>query len=421
MTIELIGREDELRLLQVFLDVRELDGPRALVLEGEAGIGKSMLWLRTLELARARGLRVLSSRPAEAERDFALAGLGDLFEGALDEVLPGLAPPRRRALEVALLLEETEDHSLPAPSAWRCEARWSCSSRHSRCWSPSTTCSGSTPPRPMRSASPCGVPARRPTSYSPGASGRRMHVGPLSVGALQAVIRHRLDRVFPRSTLLQIHETSGGNPFYALEIARALPDELDPGGPLPVPETLDALVGARIDALPEPSRNALVLLSAMGEGDTDTLCRAGAADALEAAVSHGIVARAMDRLRFMHPLLASSVYHGADEAARRSAHAVLAEFVRDPLERARHLALAAEGPDAEIAASLDQAASVATVRGVPRVAAELGELARRLTPVDDREGRHRRAILGAVAQLRAGDVQRARSLARRGDTGRGCR
>jgi hypothetical protein len=93
MTIELIGREDELRLLQVFLDVRELDGPRALVLEGEAGIGKSMLWLRTLELARARGLRVLSSRPAEAERDFALAGLGDLFEGALDEVLPGLAPP----------------------------------------------------------------------------------------------------------------------------------------------------------------------------------------------------------------------------------------------------------------------------------------------------------------------------------------
>jgi hypothetical protein len=64
MTIELIGREDELRLLQVFLDVRELDGPRALVLEGEAGIGKSMLWLRTLELARARGLRVLSSRPA---------------------------------------------------------------------------------------------------------------------------------------------------------------------------------------------------------------------------------------------------------------------------------------------------------------------------------------------------------------------
>jgi hypothetical protein len=250
---------------------------------------------------------------------------------------------------------------------------------------------------------------------------QRMHVGPLSVGALPAVIRHRLDRVFPRPTLLQIHGTSGGNPFYALEIARALPDELDPGGPLPVPETLDALVGARIDALPEPSRNALVLLSAMGEGDTDTLCRAGAADALEAAVSHGIVARAMDRLRFTHPLLASSVYHGADEAARRSAHAVLAEFVRDPLERARHLALAAEGPDAEIAASLDQAASVATVRGVPRVAAELGKLARRLTPVDHREGRHRRAILGAVAQLRAGDVQRARSLARRGDTGRGCR
>ena len=69
MASELIGREDELRRLQVFLDVRELDGPRALVLEGEAGIGKSTLWLRSLELARARGLRVLSTRPAEAERN----------------------------------------------------------------------------------------------------------------------------------------------------------------------------------------------------------------------------------------------------------------------------------------------------------------------------------------------------------------
>ena len=428
MASELIGREDELQRLQVFLDVRELDGPRALVLEGEAGIGKSMLWLRSLELARARGLRVLSSRPAEAERNFALAGLGDLFEGALDEVLPALAPPRRRALEVALLLEEAEDPLAPRAlgvavrSALELlvEAQPLLVAVDDAQWlDPSSTDAlgfalrRTSAPMYVLLARRLGTPTNA-TSLESALSARsveRLHVGPLSVGALQAVVRERLDRVFPRPTLLQIHETSGGNPFYALEIARALPDELDPTEPLPVPETLDELVGARIDALPEPSRKALVLLSAMGEGDTDTLRRAGAEDALEAAVSHGIVARAMDRLRFTHPLLASSVYHEADEATRRSAHAVLAEVVRDPLERARHLALAAEGPDAEIAASLDQAASVANVRGVPRVAAELGELARRLTPDDDREGRHRRAILGAVAQLRAGDVQRARSFA----------
>ena len=168
---------------------------------------------------------------------------------------------------------------------------------------------------------------------------------------------------------------SGGNPFYALEIARALPDELDPPAS-PVPETLDELVRARIDGLPEPSRNALVLLSAMGEGDGHA-AQGRRRGRLEAAISRGIVARAGDGLRLTHPLLASSVYQGADEATRRSAHAVLAEFVRDPLERASHLALAAEGPDAEVAASLDQAATVASVRGVPTVAAELGELARR--------------------------------------------
>ncbi len=253
-----------------------------------------------------------------------------------------------------------------------------------------------------------------PTSLEsalPAPSVERLQVGPLTVGALQAVLRERLDRVFPRPTLLRIHETSGGNPFYALELARSLPQELDPSGALPVPETLEELLRARIDALPGSTRQALVLLAAAGEAETDMLRKAGAEDALEPAVSHGVVVRAADRLRFAHPLLAASVYQQADEAMRRSAHAALAAVVRDPLGRARHLAFAAEGADAEIAASLDQAVIVAGVRGVPTVAAELGERARRLTPEEDREGRHRRAIVAAIAQLRAGDLPRARVLA----------
>ena len=102
---EIIGREQELAFLHAFIG-RAAGGPTALVLEGEAGIGKSTLWLAGVEHARAHGLRVLSSRPAEAERGLAHVGLGDLFEDVLDEVLPALSPPRRRALEVALLLEE---------------------------------------------------------------------------------------------------------------------------------------------------------------------------------------------------------------------------------------------------------------------------------------------------------------------------
>ena len=62
-----------------------------------------------VEEARRRDFRVLAARPAEAERGLAHAGLGDLFEEVLDDVLPTLAPPRRRALEVALLTEEAAD------------------------------------------------------------------------------------------------------------------------------------------------------------------------------------------------------------------------------------------------------------------------------------------------------------------------
>src|SRR5215212_5050019 len=108
---EIVGRDEELASVHVFID-QARQGPVALVLEGEAGIGKSTLWLAGVEHARARGLRVLSSRPAEAERGLAHVGLGDLFEDVLDDVLPRLSVPRRRALEVALLVEGASGESV---------------------------------------------------------------------------------------------------------------------------------------------------------------------------------------------------------------------------------------------------------------------------------------------------------------------
>src|SRR5688572_32956171 len=109
MGVEIVGRDEELEALDGFLGREAVSGPSTLVLEGEAGIGKSTLWLAGVEAARERGLRVLESRPAEAERGFALAALGDLLEPTLDDVLPELAAPRRRALEVALALEDETD------------------------------------------------------------------------------------------------------------------------------------------------------------------------------------------------------------------------------------------------------------------------------------------------------------------------
>ncbi|HWJ44139.1 MAG TPA: ATP-binding protein, partial [Gaiellaceae bacterium] len=109
MAVAVVGREEELGALAAFLDLRAApEGPVALALEGEAGIGKSTLWRAAVEDARARGIRVLSSRPAESERTLAYAGLGDLLAGARDDVLPELTPPRRRALEVTLLVDDAD-------------------------------------------------------------------------------------------------------------------------------------------------------------------------------------------------------------------------------------------------------------------------------------------------------------------------
>src|SRR5438093_10504518 len=98
MALVIVSREAELASIHSFVG-GEPEGSTALVLEGEAGIGKSTLWRSGVDQARGRGLRVLTSKPAEAEQHLAHAGLGDLFEGVLDDVLPSLSAPRRRALE----------------------------------------------------------------------------------------------------------------------------------------------------------------------------------------------------------------------------------------------------------------------------------------------------------------------------------
>jgi predicted ATPase len=80
MALDVVGRDEELSALRAFLDRRAIgEGPFAIALEGEAGIGKSTLWRAAVEDALRRGRRVLSARPAESERGLAYAGLGDLL------------------------------------------------------------------------------------------------------------------------------------------------------------------------------------------------------------------------------------------------------------------------------------------------------------------------------------------------------
>ena len=100
-----VGRDEELSALATFLDD---DLPAALVLAGEAGIGKTTVWKSALEHARERGMRVLVCRPAASEARLSFAGLADLLEPVLGETLAALPPVQRRALEIALLLSEEE-------------------------------------------------------------------------------------------------------------------------------------------------------------------------------------------------------------------------------------------------------------------------------------------------------------------------
>jgi predicted ATPase len=100
-----VGRDEELAAVAAFLDD---DFPAALLLAGEAGIGKTTVWRAGLEEARERSVWTLVCRPAESEAQLSFAGLADLLEPVLAETLPALPPVQARALEAALLLSEEE-------------------------------------------------------------------------------------------------------------------------------------------------------------------------------------------------------------------------------------------------------------------------------------------------------------------------
>jgi len=428
MSGAIIGRDAELDSVHAFLD-RNLEKPTALVLEGAAGIGKSTIWLAGVEAARERGSCVLMSRPAELERGLAHAGLGDLFEDVLERVLPELSPPRRRALEVALLLEDAIQGSDPRTLGVAVRSALEALAAETPVvlavddlqWLDPSSASVLTFALRRMGGQPVHVLLARRTGEEGPPSGlesafeadriERLPVSPLSLGAIHALLQARLGRTFSRPSLLRVQEMSGGNPFYALELARVLGADVNPTRPLVVPETLEGLVRARLDDLPSPTRDALLLASALGRPTAELLADLGVKDGvLEPALDAQVIEDAAGTIRFTHPLLASVLYQSAPRGERRRAHGRLATIASDPLDRARHLALSTESPDREVAADLEQAATLASTRGAPIVAAELGEHALRLTPRHAHSDRLRRALAVARAQGNAGERTRARSV-----------
>jgi DNA-binding CsgD family transcriptional regulator len=432
---EVVGRSAELDAIDGFL-ARLRGEPAAIVFEGRPGIGKTTVWQQVAVRAAGHPMIVLSCRPVEAETKLAFASLADLFEPVAEAIAPSLPDPQRLALDVALM--RATPPGTP-PSARAVATAVLSALRLLSAKSPVLIAIDDLQWLDRASAEALAFALRRigdcrvgvaaalrvgddapsdPLSLDRTFVGRVDHVrlGPLTLGGLHHVIRAHLDHVFPRPTLRRIGEASDGNPFFALEIARALIDvrtQPRPGEPLPIPRTLMSLVVRRIERLPARARAALLAVSALSAA-TVTLVRQAANDdcdaALERAEQAGVIEIDGERIRFSHPLLASSVYSSASAQQRRALHRRLSEVVTEPEERARHLALAASEPDETVARALDDVAALAWRRGAPDTAGELQEQAARLTPEHDRRSGRRRRIQAAEHFSHAGDRPRARAL-----------
>ena len=196
-----------------------------------------------------------------------------------------------------------------------------------------------------------------------------------------------------------------------MELAHALDADIDPVQPLPVPETLEELVRARISGLPASTREALALAAAFGTTSETLLERAGVApEALDAAVVAHVIERENGTIRFAHPLLSSVLYQDLGEE-RRQVHRRIAGIVEDPLLHARHLALGTETPAADVARCSTTPPGWRPI-AAPRPSRPSSPSRHSgLTPPGDRDERHLRALAAARAHHAAGEWTRARAIA----------
>jgi DNA-binding CsgD family transcriptional regulator len=431
------GRDAELARIEGFLDDVSRQ-PKALLIEGAVGIGKTALWSAGIDLARRRGCWVLTCRPVQSEAPLTFSALGDLFELVPQTALAGLPGPQRHALDVALLRAEPG----PDPPDQRAVAVAVLGViRALSATAPVVVGVDDLPWLDQASAAVLEYALRRLTAEPAGllataVSGdaaspapllksslpverlQSLDVRPLGLEAFGAMLHDKGARASSWPEVVHMHEASGGNPFFGLELAAALGASgrrRGAGQPLPVPESLQPLVRRRLQAL-SPSGRDVALIVAAGDRATVALVLAAsgndqqARDGLDEGEDAGVLQIVDDDVRFAHPLLRSLHYASATERQRRRAHRRLAAATVEPEARVRHLALAAAGPDEQLATELGAAAQLAYFRGAAIAGAELADLALRLTAPEHVEARIDRLVASGELHLAAFDPDGARRL-----------
>ena len=409
-------------------------GTRILVIEGDPGIGKTTVWLEAVRRAEARSFRLLKASPAESEAKLPYAALGDLVGEAFAEVGSALPSPQERALATALLLADSEEAADARTTATAVVGLLTTLAAEG----PVVVAIDDVQWLDAASERVLAFAGRRlPENAAVMLSGRsqpsrklplglgavedrvdRLRLGRLSLAALHNLITSRLGISLARPTLLRVDAASAGNPFFALEMARAIKD-MDANSftqELPVSSSLRQLVAEHVRGLSTTAREAVTVAAALSRPSFPAVVaalglEATALAALAEAEDAGVVVLEGDRIRFVHPLLASGVYGSLSSTRRRQLHRRLARLTDDPEERARHLALSETEPDEGTAEQLEAAARHVALRGAHEAAAELFSAACRLTPTGQPLELARRMLEQASASLVTVNLDGARKVA----------
>ncbi|MFI5935156.1 AAA family ATPase [Actinoplanes sp. NPDC051494] len=360
-------------------------------LRGPEGIGKSALLDVVAATAAARGELVVRLRPAEAERLLPYAGIADLVAQLPPDAAGALPPAHRTALA------GLRRGAIPRAGAPALARRLVLPGLLAHCarTAPVLLVLDDVQWLDAESAGFIGFAMRRgagprvrvvAAQRHPGGTGAhravRLCPSPVADLVVPALGPDELTalleaRGLPCRTATRLHEASGGNPFLALALARAVAP-----GPqwraAPLPEPVRAVLRRRLDAVPPVVASTLLVAALATEASTPTLVRAGREDAardLRAAAVAGIVELDGEVVRFTPPALAVVLAEDAGAARRAGVHDALADAALDETVAVRHRALRSGRPDADVARDLVAAAGRALARGAGRTAAELYLLA----------------------------------------------